>query len=69
MIWLYIIGYLLIGLVFTFAVIKFDKSWYWDDNDAFGLGLMVIIWPVAVAIVLASALGTVILKLARRKRK
>lgn len=69
MTWLYIIGYLIVGFVFTFIVVKFGKDAILVDDDALGIGVMVLVWPIAVAIVLSSALGTVIIRLARRKRK
>ena len=69
MIWLFVIGYLLIGFIFTFIVVKFGKDTILVDDDALGIGVMVLVWPIAVAIVLSSALGTVIIRLARRKRE
>ena len=69
MTWLYIIGYLLIGFVFTFIVVKYNMTLIGYENDALGVGMMVVFWPIAIAIVLVSALGTVIIQLARRKRK
>jgi uncharacterized membrane-anchored protein YhcB (DUF1043 family) len=69
MTWLYIIGYLIVGFVFTFIVVKFGKDAILVDDDALGIGVMVLVWPIAVVIVLSSALGTVIIRLARRKRE
>ena len=69
MTWLFVIGYLLIGVVIVFVIVRSDCTLIWGDNDALGVGVMVMLWPIAIAIVLASALGTVVLKLARRKRE
>ena len=67
--WLYLVGYALIGVVIVFVIVRTDCTLIWDDNDALGVGVMVMLWPIAIAIVLASALGTVIIRLARRKEK
>ena len=66
MTWLYIIGYLIVGFVFTFIVVKYSEDTILVDYDALGIGVMVLVWPIAVVIVLSSALGTVIIRLAGR---
>ena len=67
--WLYLVGYLLIGVAIVFVIVRADCTLIWEENDALGVGVTVMLWPIAIAIVLASALGTVIIRLARRKRK
>lgn len=69
MTWLFAIGYLLIGVVFVFMIVRSDRNLLWGDDDALGVGVMVVLWPIAIATVLVSALGAVIIRLARRKRE
>ena len=70
MTWLYIIGYLLLGVFVSFLVVKFSPPYVWNtDGDEIGIGLTILVWPPVIVLVLFSALGALIIRVAGRKRK
>lgn len=70
MTWLYVIGYLLIGVFVSFLVVKFSPPYVWSmDGDEIGIGLTILVWPPVIVLVLLSALGALIIRIAGRKKK
>lgn len=68
--WLYLVGYVLIGVFVSFLVVKFSPPYVWSvDGDEIGIGLTILVWPPVIVLVLFSALGALIIRVAGRKRK
>ena len=65
MTWLYIIGYLLIGIIFAVGIViqSYRKDAPFFEDDAFAIFAIVLLWPIVLLAVSVMGIGVRIIRI------